>query len=231
VIATKFAPLPQRLDPRALSRALDASLGRLGLARVDLYQIHWPYSLVKPERWAARLADEVEAGRIGGVGVSNYSADQMHRVHAVLARRGIPLLSNQVNYSLLQRAPESNGVLDACRELGATLIAYTPLASGALTGKYRPDGPLPTGYRRYMAAFRKLGEVVPVLETLEKIGRTHQRSPAQVALNWLARQQSVLPIPGAKDARQATDNAAAIDFAISDAEAAELEEVSRRWRA
>ena len=83
-----------------------------------------------------RLADAVEAGKVKAVGVSNYSAAQMREAHAALAKRGIPLASNQVEYSLLHRQPEANGVLDACRELGITLIAYSPLAGGALTGKY-----------------------------------------------------------------------------------------------
>ena len=99
------------------------------------------------------MADAVEAGKIKAVGVSNYSAEQMRTAHAALARRGIPLASNQVEYSLLHRQPEVNGVLDACRELGVTLIAYQPLAGGALTGKYKA-GDRPTGLRRFMPYFR-----------------------------------------------------------------------------
>ncbi len=229
-VATKFAPLPLRLSEGSLRRALAASLGRLELASVDLYQVHWPFTFVRIETLMHRLAHEVAAGRVRGVGVSNYGATQMRRAHAALAEAGIPLVSNQVNYSLLHRAPETNGVLDACRELGTTLIAYTPLASGALTGKYRPDGRRPTGVRRHMGAFRNLEQVMPVVEELGKIGREHDRSAAQVALNWLARQDGVLPIPGAKDAHQATENARSIDFEIGDDEAARLDQVSHRWR-
>ncbi len=229
-VATKFAPLPLRLSEGSLRRALAASLGRLELASVDLYQVHWPFTFVRIETLMRRLAHEVAAGRVRGVGVSNYGATQMRRAHAALAEAGIPLVSNQVNYSLLHRAPETNGVLDACRELGTTLIAYTPLASGALTGKYRPDGRRPTGVRRHMGAFRNLEQVMPVVEELGKIGREHDRSAAQVALNWLARQDGVLPIPGAKDAHQATENARSIDFEIGDDEAARLDQVSHRWR-
>ena len=169
-VATKFAPLPLRLSEGSLRRALAASLGRLELASVDLYQVHWPFTFVRIETLMRRLAHEVAAGRVRGVGVSNYGATQMRRAHAALAEAGIPLVSNQVNYSLLHRAPETNGVLYACRELGTTLIAYTPLASGALTGKYRPDGRRPTGVRRHMGAFRNLEQVMPVVEELGKIG-------------------------------------------------------------
>ena len=77
-----------------------------------------------------QLADAVDAGKVTAVGVSNYSADQMRQAHSALAERGVPLASNQVEYSLLHRQPETNGVLDACRELGVTLVAYTPLAGG-----------------------------------------------------------------------------------------------------
>ena len=201
-VATKFAPMPLRLSLDSLSRALSRSLERLGLERIDLYQVHWPFTLLKIERLMGRLADEVERGRVRAVGVSNYNAAQTRRAHAALAERGIPLVSNQVNYSLLHRAPEANGLLDACRELGITLIAYTPLASGALTGKYRPGGRKPQATRRVMSAYRKLEDVMPVIGALERIGRSHDRSPAQVALNWLARQENVLPIPGAKNAQQ-----------------------------
>ncbi len=130
----------------------------------------------------------------------------------------------------MHRAPETNGVLAACRELGITLIAYTPLASGALTGKYRPGGQRPEGLRRYMPAFRKIEQALPAVEELERIGREHGRSAAQVAINWLARQDAVLPIPGAKDGHQASENASSIDFEIDDKQAARLDEVSRAWR-
>ncbi len=230
VIASKFAPLPWRLTEASLRSALTASLDRLGLEQVDLYQVHWPFTFLKIESTMAWLADEVEAGRVRAVGVSNYTAQQMRRAHAALARRGVPLVSNQVNYSLLHRAPEANGVLDTCRDLGAALIAYTPLASGALTGKYRPGGAAPSGPRRWMPAFRNLPKIVPLIDELERIGREHDRSAAQVAVNWLARQDAVVPIPGAKSARQARDNAGSIDFEIDDREAARLDDRSQPWR-
>ena len=226
IVASKFAPLPNRLRAGSLESALTGSLRRLGLERIDLYQIHWPYTTLRIEALMDALADEVDAGRIRSVGVSNYSEPQMRRAHAALASRGIPLASNQVQYSLLHRAPERNGVLNACRELNVSLIAYTPIGSGLLTGKYRPGGLRPSGLRRFRKHFRHLAEIEPLIDELENIGATHGRSAGQVALNWLARQERVIPIPGAKDAAQATSNAGAIDFDISDAEAQRLGEVS-----
>jgi aryl-alcohol dehydrogenase-like predicted oxidoreductase len=175
---------------------------------VDLYQHHFPNRRVDISGLMELLSDAVEAGKVKAVGVSNYSAEQMRTAHAALALRGIPLASNQVEYSLLHRQPEVNGVLDASRELGVTLIAYQPLASGALTGKYL-NGSRPTGLRRFMPNFRgkALEAVEPVVNLLREIGDRYGKSPAQVALRWLVENECVLPIPGAKNGRQAADNA------------------------
>src|SRR3954469_18583088 len=128
VIATKFAPLPYRLAARSLLKAVDKSLGRLGIETIDLYQIHFPNPIFKITSLMDALAEAIKAGKVRRVGVSNYGADQMRRAHERLASRGVPLASNQVEYSLLQRAPETNGVLEASRDLGVTLIAYSPIA-------------------------------------------------------------------------------------------------------
>ena len=147
VIATKFPPSPfGRADD--LPAALEASLGNLRRTSIDLYQHHFPSSRIDIPKLMGLMADAVGASKIQAVGVSNYSAAQMRSAHDALAKRGIPLASNQVQYSLLYRQPEVDGVLDACRELGVTLIAYQPLASGALTGKYL-SGPRPIGLRRF----------------------------------------------------------------------------------
>ena len=225
-VATKFAPLPWRLTSAALPAALDASLHRLQRETVDLYQIHFPFTLLRIPSLMNRLADAVEAGRVRYAGVSNYGASQMRTAHAALARQGVPLVSNQVNYSLLNRQPEQNGLLEACRELDITLIAYFPLASGMLTGKYRTGGQQATGFRRFSGNFRHPERLEPLLQALDEIGQTHGRTLGQVAINWLARQDNVLPIPGARHARQAQENASAIDFVISDAEAACLSKLS-----
>jgi aryl-alcohol dehydrogenase-like predicted oxidoreductase len=226
-VATKFAPLPFRLRKGALVRALRASLARLGLARVDLYQVHFPYSLVPVPVWADALADAVEAGLTRSVGVSNYSAAQMRQAHEVLSRRGIPLASNQVEYHLLKRKVERNGVLQSCRELGVALIAYSPLAKGLLTGKYTPEN-RPPGLRKYTARKGKLSSIQPLLGLMREVGQAHEgKSPAQVALNWIVCKGAV-PIPGAKNAHQAQENAAAAGWRLAAAEIAALDEMSRR---
>jgi aryl-alcohol dehydrogenase-like predicted oxidoreductase len=217
LIATKF---PAGFFSRAASlpATLEASLARLRRPVVDLYQVHFPSRWMSIPTLMNLMADAVEAGKVRAVGVSNYSAAQLRTAHAALSRRGIALASNQVQYSLLHRQPERNGVLDTCRELGVTLIAYMPLASGALTGKYTATN-RPAGWRRYSSVYRRNG-----LATLERVNATlrdlaaqHDKTPSQIALRWLVQRQ-VLPIPGAKTGPQAADNAAALSFALAEAE-------------
>ena len=151
----------------------------------------------------------------------------MRRAHAHLAKRGIPLVSNQVEYSLIHRSPAADGILDACTELNVTLIAYSPLGRGVLSGKYRPGASV-QDVRRFYRQFGgdQLEKIMPIIAVLEEIGGAHDKSPAQVTLNWLARQPHVLPISGVKNARQAESNASAIGWEMSAAESARLDEVS-----
>ena len=233
LIATKFPSGVFSFRAEQLTAELDASLARLGRDSIDLYQHHFPSGRVYIPELMERLADAVESGMVKAVGVSNYSAEQMREAHAALAKRGIPLASNQVEYSLLHRQPEVNGVLDACRELGVTLIAYMPLASGALTGKYDAQT-RPTGiFRRFlMSGFRGKGmrAAAPVIELLREIGERQSRSPAQVALRWLLENENVLPIPGAKNAKQAADNARTLSFSLTSAEVEALDQATLAWR-
>jgi len=218
LVATKF---PMRYLSRAghLPAALDNSLNRLQRTAIDLYQVHFPLPWMSIPTLMDFMTDAFEAGKIRAVGVSNYSADQMRVAHDALARRGIPLASNQVQYSLLHRKPQTNGVLDACRDLGVTLIAYFPLASGALTGKYSATE-RPPGLRRYMQQFwrRNASMLARVVGLLRDIGSSHGRTPSQVALRWLIQQENVLPIPGAMNGDQAAQNARALRFALSESE-------------
>jgi aryl-alcohol dehydrogenase-like predicted oxidoreductase len=215
VVATKFFPLPWRLKKSSLIAALRGSLERLQIDRVDLYMIHMPVPPVSIETWMDALADVVEAGLARAVGVSNYNVDQMRRAHAALARRGIPLASNEVGYSLLNRRVEHNGVQALCRELDVALIAYQPLASGLLTGKYSP-AVRPGGYRRLLFSRDRLSRIQPLVDLMRKLGEAHGgKSAPQVALNWLIG-KGALPIPGAKNPGQAQDNAGALGWRLSD---------------
>jgi len=227
-IATKFFPFPWRVARSQLLAALRGSLARLGVTRVALYQIHWPLRPRSPAFWMEPLATAVTEGLVKEVGVSNYSARQMRTAFEQLAARGVRLASNQVEYSLLRRDVEFNGVLDACRELNVKLIAYRPLATGLLSGKYTPDAP-PPGVRRLRYRKALLSDLEPLVVLLEDIGRANgNRTRSQVVLNWLIC-QGALPIPGAVSAAQASENAGAAGWRLKPADVAALSEASLRF--
>ncbi|WP_437620392.1 aldo/keto reductase [Sorangium sp. So ce1151] len=236
VLATKYAPKVLTLRPRltrgAFRRALAASLERLGVERVALYQIHWQSPIPPVSSLMEAMAEAVAEGKIQAVGVSNYDAKHLRIAHEALGKRGIPLASNQVAYSLLNRTAETNGVMAACRELGVSLIAHTPLAQGLLSGKYRP-GALPSGPRPPTRIFEpaNVAAAVPVVGLLAEIGRGHGgKSPEQVALNWLMQQPGVLPIPGAKNGAQARSNVGALGWSLTKEEIATIDAATARWR-
>ncbi|MBK1990567.1 aldo/keto reductase [Sphaerospermopsis aphanizomenoides BCCUSP55] len=231
-IATKFGPLPWRWDGKSVSEALTASLQRLQVERIELYQVHWPFTfLLSQETLMNTLADEVKRGRIGAVGVSNYSASQMREAHQILAARGVPLAVNQVRYSLLTRQIETNGILQTARELNVTILAYSPLAQGLLTGKYTRYTS-PKGARGLDPRFGDdgLNKIAPVLSLLKEIAEQYGRTPAQVALNWLIAQGNVIPIAGVKNAEQVKQNVGALGWKLTDDEVEALDQISRPWR-
>lgn len=231
LIATKY-PSGFSFRVEDFPKELEATLARLGCDSIDLYQHHYPNARLSIPKLMDLVADAVEAGKVKAVGVSNYSAEQMREAHAALAKRGIPLASNQVEYSLLHRKPEVDGVLDACRELGITLMAYSPLAGGMLTGKYsaqnRPGG----FFRRILPQYNRkaIDAIQPVIKLLREIGKRYSKTPSQVAIRWLIENPLVLPIPGAKNGKQAEDNAAALSFSLTPEEVKLLDEATLAWR-
>jgi aryl-alcohol dehydrogenase-like predicted oxidoreductase len=230
-IATKYFPLPWRWNRDAITDALTASLERLQMSQISLYQIHWPLEFfLKTQDLMEVLAEEVKKGRIQSVGVSNYSAKQMSLAHEYLAAKGIPLATNQVPYSLLTRQIETNGILDKARELNVTILAYSPLAQGLLTGKYNAQTPNNLqGARRLDPRFSSQGlkKLEPVLAGLQNLGEKYEKTPAQVALNWLITQGNIIPIPGAKNAAQATQNAGALGWSLTSEEVETLRTMAR----
>jgi aryl-alcohol dehydrogenase-like predicted oxidoreductase len=200
LIATKFFPLPWRFTKGALPRALKGSLARIGAESVDLYQIHWPSPIMSTDTLMAGLAECVKSGMTRTVGVSNFGQSRMLAAYSSLARHNIPLASNQVHYS------------------------YSPLEKGLLSGKYSSETP-PPGSRgaSYSGILPKLG---PLLKLMTEIGQDHGgKSNTQIALNWTIC-KGALPIPGAKNAEQAQQNAGALGWKLTDEEVAKLDEVS-----
>lgn len=225
IVATKFMPYPWRLTRGELRSALMQSLKRLGLARVDLYQVHWPWPPVPIKSWMESMADVVADGLVRAVGVSNCSPDQTSQAYEVLAKHNIPLASNQVRYNLLDRRPERSGLVEMCRKLNVTIIAYSPLNKGVLSGKYSPDH-LPSGYRSWIYNKGYMNKVQPLFDEILKIGKDHNgKTPAQVAINWITC-KGAIPIPGAKYKKQAEENAGALGWQLSAEEVAILDQIS-----
>jgi aryl-alcohol dehydrogenase-like predicted oxidoreductase len=227
LVATKFMPFPWRVRKSSLIKALRRSLTRLGLPSVDLYQIHWPFPPFPVEHWAEALADAKQLGLTKAVGVSNYSKNQMQRAYTVLAKHGIPLASNQVEYSLLDRRIEKNGLLQRSQELGVRVIAYSPLAKGILTGKYSQENPPPGIRSRQYSTILK--DIQPLLKLMTEIGQDlGGKTQSQIALNWTIC-KGAMPIPGAKNARQAEMNAGAVGWRLSDDQIASLDQASEKF--
>ncbi len=231
VVATKWFPFMR--TTRSLRLTIGDRLRNLSPYDIDLHQIHNPISLASVKSLMNTMADLVESGSIRTVGVSNYPAGMMRRAHAALAARGHPLVGNQVHYSLLRRKIERNGVMEAAKELGITIIAYSPLAQGILSGKFHDDPDSiksRPGPRKRMPAFRAKGleKSRPLVDALREIGERHDATPAQVALNWLCafHGDTVVVIPGASNVKQARDNATALDFELSGEELERIDSVS-----
>lgn len=224
VLATKFMPSPWKLGVKgALRSALEGSLERLGVDRVDLYQIHGPISLRSHRALADALAAVVHDGLASAVGVSNYSEREMTSIHGELAQRGVALASNQIEYSILRRRPENVGLIAACQRLGVVPLAYSPIAQGRLTGKYTAANP-PPGRRNFSS--HPMEKIDPVVEELRAIGDRHEgRTPSQVALRWLV-QKGAVPIPGAKNAKQARENAGGLGWALTPDEVSRIDAVA-----
>ena len=227
-VATKFAPMPYRLSTSLLLKALKASLTRLGLNSVDLYQMHWPSPPRSIKAWMEPMAVAIKEGLAKEIGVSNFNPDQMRRAQDALAKFRVSLTSNQVQYSLVRRKNEFNGLLEECKKAGVRFVAYSPLGMGMLSGKYSPQNP-PPGPRR-LFYFGQLGRIQTLVQKLKELGASHGgKTVNQVALNWVICKET-LPIPGAKNAAQAKENAGAMGWHLNPAEVAELDEASSSFK-
>ncbi|KAH7435481.1 hypothetical protein KP509_06G066700 [Ceratopteris richardii] len=223
LVATKYCPMPWHLNARCqLVTSLKESLERLQMEKVDLFQIHGPALSVRSiEHLAEGLADAYDAGLTTAVGVSNFNAKEIRRAHEVLTKRNVPLTSNQVEFSLLRMAPMENGLFSTCAELGVQILAYSPLGMGRLTGKYTPQNP-PPGNRRFGNV--PIEQMQPLLEKMKTIADVHNKTTSQVALNWIIC-KGAIPIPGAKNEKQAEQNAGALGWQLTKEEIEELDKM------
>jgi aryl-alcohol dehydrogenase-like predicted oxidoreductase len=234
LIATKWWPM-FRFSSNII-RTFDDRLAALNPFPIDLYQVHQPFGFSGEKKEMVAMAKLVQEKKIRHVGVSNFSATRMRSAWETLKKLGIPLVSNQVRYSLLDRKIESNGILETARELGITIIAYSPLAQGILTGKFHDNPELlsNTGFRKYSSFFKQegLAKSKPVVDLLKEIALRYNTSPGQVALNWLIHfhGNTVVAIPGATKESHARENTGVLTFTLSREEMELLDRVSRLYR-
>jgi aryl-alcohol dehydrogenase-like predicted oxidoreductase len=236
VVATKWLPIAK--PARDIRRTIGTRIACLQPYPIDLFQVHTPGSLSSIPAQMREMAKLVHAGKVRHIGVSNFSARQMAQAAATLRDEGLTLASNQVRINLLDRRVESNGVLAAAQGLGVTLIAYSPLAQGVLSGRYHDDPALVRalswGRRSRLSPSSRflapegLRRSVPLIAELRRVGEAHGASVAQVALAWLVAYygDTVVAIPGASRPEQAAAIAAAGDLRLTEAEMASIDGLS-----
>ncbi len=231
VIATKFG---NKTDgrPETVARSAEASLKRLGTDVIDLYYYHKPDGKTPIADTLGAMQRLVEAGTVREIACSNFSADQLREAETA-AQGGVRFVANQGEYSLLHRAPETDGGLETIRTLGMAYVPYFPLKSGLLTGKYRKGQDAPEGSRLAGdaddSAFKSMGDKLLTTENLDAVetlvgwAEAHGRTILDLAFAYLLAHESVASvIAGATKASQIEANVAAAQSPLSDAEAAEV---------
>jgi aryl-alcohol dehydrogenase-like predicted oxidoreductase len=225
-LATKIFPvLP--VAPVVEQRGV-ASANRLGVRRLDLYQVHQPNPLVRDGTIMRGMRALQRVGLVGEVGVSNYSLDRWRAAERAL---GGPVLSNQVQYSLVARSPERD-LLPFAETTGHLVIAYSPLAQGLLSGRYhrghRPANRVRSANPLFLP--ENLERAGDLIATLREVADAHSATPAQIALAWAIHRPAVVAIPGASSVDQLESNVAAADIDLTDGEYQALSAASTRFR-
>jgi aryl-alcohol dehydrogenase-like predicted oxidoreductase len=225
-LATKIFPILP-VAPVVEQRAV-ASANRLGTRRISLYQVHWPNPLIRDGTIMRGMRALQRTGLVGDVGVSNYSLERWRAAEEALGSR---VLSNQVRYSLVDRAPE-RGLLPFAESAGRVVIAYSPLAQGLLSGRYHRGNRPVNGVRAASPLFLpdNLERAGDLLATLREVADAHSATPAQVALAWVIRNPAVAAIPGASSVAQLESNVAAAEIDLTGDEDAALRAASDRFR-
>ncbi|MBO4209261.1 aldo/keto reductase [Micromonospora echinofusca] len=218
VLASKILPvLP--VAPVVEQRAV-ASAARLGVGSIDLYQVHQPNPVVRDRSTMRGMRLLQDVGLVGEVGVSNYGLARWRAAETALGRR---VLSNQVRYSIVDRAAERD-LLPYAERAGRLVIAYSPLAQGFVSGRYDAKNPPSGAIRRANPYFlpENLARGAGLLDTLREVAAAHDATPSQIALAYLLRHPNVVAIPGASTVEQMERNAAAADLDLTDDEYAAL---------
>ncbi len=227
VLASKVWPL--HLTYKGVLKACDRSLRRLQVSTIDLYQIHFPNPLIPLRQTMKAMQTLLKEEKIRYVGVSNFSTSRTKK--ALRALESAQLVSNQVRYNLLQRGAERS-LLPFLQESKMTLIAYSPMAQGMLSGRYSVSNPPKSGIRSMNLLFspRNIKRIQPILHTLQEIGAKRGKSVSQVALNWLMRETTIVPIPGIKRRSHVEEDLGAVGWRLNQDELDEIAVALSRFK-
>ena len=225
-LATKIFPLLP-VAPVVEQRAV-ASANRLGVRRLDLYQVHQPNPVVRDGTIMRGMRALQRVGLVGEVGVSNYSLDRWRAAEQALGSR---VLSNQVRYNLVDRSPERD-LLPFAESTGHIVIAYSPLAQGLLSGRYDRDNRPANRVRAVSPLFlpENLDRAGELIAALREVAVAHSATPAQIALAWVIHRPAVVAIPGASSVGQLESNVAAADIDLTEDEYQALQAAATRFR-
>jgi aryl-alcohol dehydrogenase-like predicted oxidoreductase len=229
-IGTKFGiyrepgTYDQNLDgsPERVRKSIEGSLKRLGTDHVELYQLHRVDPKVPIEETVGAMGELVAEGKVLGIGLSEAGPETIRKAHATH-----PISSVQTEYSLWTRDPETNGVLDTCRELGIGFIPYSPLGRGFLTGSITSEDELADGdFRPTTPQFQgeNFDRNLEIVRRIEALAEDKGASPAQLALAWVQHQgEDIFPIPGTKRRSYLEENIAAFDLSLTSEDLESLE--------
>ncbi|QAR34396.1 aldo/keto reductase [Geovibrio thiophilus] len=232
VLATKFGIVrsddPEKRgvngSPEYVKQACDASLKRLGVDIIDLYYMHRKDPSTEIEETVSAMAELIKAGKVRHIGLSEVSAHNLKRAHAVY-----PITAVQAEYSLWTRDIEENGLLDTCRELGIGIVAYSPLGRGFLSGSIESAESLaPDDFRRNNPRFmgENMRKNAMMLAEYKKMAESIGCTPAQLAIAWiLAKGEDIVPIPGTKRLKYLEDNINAANFRLTPEQVVRLEKI------
>lgn len=225
-VASKVLPILP--TAKYVERHGRASASRLGVDTIDLFQIHWPNPIIPISQQMSGMRQLQQAGIVDSVGVSNFSLARWQAAEHAL---GSPVLSNQVQYSLVARKPDAELVPYAQRN-DRLVIAYSPLGMGLLSGRYDADHPPQGSARLNNSLFLpdNLERARPLIDALREIAVAHEATPAQIALAWVVHHANVVAIPGASSVAQLEANAAAADLELSADDVTRLTQVSDEFR-
>ena len=230
LIATKWWPALRFASN--IRKSIDERIKALSPYSIDLYQIHQPWSFSGEKSEMQAMAELRDRKLIKYIGVSNFSAQKMINAWEALDKKGIPLASNQVQYSLLNRKIESNGIMEQAKKLGVSIIAYSPLAQGLVTGKFHDNPELlkNIGLRKHSSQFKPKGleRSLPLIKLIKEMAIKYTVTPSQIALNWLLyfNGDNVVAIPGATKEIHVKENTGAMSFRLSDEDMDKLDKAS-----